>query len=67
MNWSSSVTATTLKASAGFTRVSAALVVTGYAHAFYLLSLSLRSIPLVSRTRWGPAWGARSSWPECWS
>jgi small multidrug resistance pump len=36
----------TLKASAGFTRVwPAALVVAGYTNAFYLLSLTLRSIP----------------------
>ena len=41
------IATTALKASAGFTRVGpAVLVVAGYAIAFYLLSLTLRSIPL---------------------
>lgn len=41
------VATTALKASAGFTRFwPSALVVTGYALAFYFLSLTLRSIPV---------------------
>ena len=51
------VATTSLKASEGFTKFwPSVLVVVGYAIAFYLLSLVLKTIPTAWRTRSGQAW-----------